>query len=92
MVCFAGCYNYTVDTSKEEDCSAIDVTEWTNTISRLPLIGVTVNNCPKKKFEPFYIENNMNLVSFQITQCQASDILSRSLGNLLIYSSAEPKA
>lgn len=45
-VSYEGCYNYTVDTSKEEDCSAIDVTEWTNTINRLPLIGVTrLNKC-----------------------------------------------
>lgn len=45
-ISYKGCYNYTVDTSKEEDCSAIDVTEWTNTISRLPLIGVTrLNRC-----------------------------------------------
>lgn len=42
MVCFAGCYNYTVNKSKEEDCTKIDVTERTNTIDRLPLIGVTV--------------------------------------------------
>ncbi|XP_065940720.1 uncharacterized protein [Magallana gigas] len=45
-VSYKGCYNYTVNKFKEEDCTTIDVTEWTKTIDRLPLIGVTrLNKC-----------------------------------------------
>ncbi|XP_052675988.1 uncharacterized protein LOC128157459 isoform X2 [Crassostrea angulata] len=45
-VSYKGCYNYTVKNFKDEDCTTIDVTEWTNTIDRLPLIGVTrLNRC-----------------------------------------------
>lgn len=45
-VSYKGCYNYTVTKFKDEDCTTIDVTEWTKTIDRLPLIGVTrLNRC-----------------------------------------------
>lgn len=54
---FAGCYNYTVKKFKDEDCTTIDVTEWTKTIDRLPLIGVTVKNI----FKLFFIQNVMSL-------------------------------
>lgn len=45
-VSYKGCYNYTVKIFKDEDCTTIDVTEWTKRIDRLPLIGVTrLNRC-----------------------------------------------
>lgn len=49
-VSYKGCYNYTVKKIKGEDCTTIDVTEWTKTVDRLPLIGVTMKNI----FKPFF--------------------------------------